>query len=177
MKSRVAQRRTSRHRHWPRLMGMMNGQEFFLFPTATFKAKETLGTDVACSGEQLLDEKLLEELKSSQFGYIGFYWVVQDDGKGGLSLRGGNRHDRNRRNRRNRQNRHGRLFVLYFVGQAKGGQGALQNRRNRQNRQNRHEGYPPETQPPFSVILSSALDVFRACFGAVCAIFGLCAFL
>ena len=23
----------------------------------------------------------------------------------------------------------------------------------RQNRQNRHEGYPPETQPPLSVIL------------------------
>ena len=54
--------------------------------------------------------------------------------KGGMSLRGGSRH---RRNRQNRQDRHGRLLALYFVGQAKGGQGALQ------NRQNRHEGCPP----------------------------------
>ena len=38
------------------------------------------------------------------------------------------------------QSRHGRLFVLHFVGPAKGGQGPLQ---NSQNRQNRHEGYPP----------------------------------
>ena len=65
-------------------------------------------------------------------------------------IKGGSRHNRNRHNRRNRQNCHGRLLALYFVGQAKGGQGALQ---NRQNRQNSHEGYPPETQPPFSVIL------------------------
>ena len=78
--------------------------------------------------------------------------------KGGLSLRGvefkgGSRHDRNRhnrRNRQNRQNRHGRLLALYFVGEAKEGQGVLQ---NRQIRQNRHEGYPPWTQPPFSGIL------------------------
>ena len=60
--------------------------------------------------------------------------------------RKGSRHDRNchdRRNRQNRQNRHGCLVVLYFVGQATGGQGVLHNRQNRQNRQNRHEGYPP----------------------------------
>ena len=38
---------------------------------------------------------------------------------------GGEGHDRNRHNRQNRQNRHGCLFVLYFVGPAKGGQGAL----------------------------------------------------
>ena len=40
--------------------------------------------------------------------------------EGGLSLRGGSRHDWNRhdrRNRQNRQNRHGCLIVLYFVGQ------------------------------------------------------------
>ena len=51
--------------------------------------------------------------------------LCQDEGKGG------SRHDRNRhncRNRQNRQNRHGRLLALYFVGRAKGGQGALQNR-------------------------------------------------
>ena len=69
--------------------------------------------------------------------------------KGGVEFKGGSRHDRdrhNRRNRQNRQNRHGRLLALYFVGQAKGGQGAL---RNRQNRQNRHEGYPPfKPNPP-----------------------------
>ena len=61
----------------------------------------------------------------------------QDDEKRGVEFQGGSRHDRNRHNRRNRQNRqdrHGRLLALYFVGQAKGGQGALQNR---------HEGYPP----------------------------------
>ena len=57
--------------------------------------------------------------------------------------------DRNRHNRRNRQNRHGRLLALYFVGQAKGGQGALQNRQNCQHRPNHHEGYSPQTQPPF----------------------------
>ena len=34
----------------------------------------------------------------------------------------------------------GCLLVLYFVGQATGGQGAFQ---NLQNRQNRHEGYRP----------------------------------
>ena len=54
-------------------------------------------------------------------------------------------------NRRNRQNR---LFVLYFVGEARRGQGAFQNRQNRQHRQNRHEGYPSLTQPHFSDILS-----------------------
>ena len=67
----------------------------------------------------------------------------QDHGKGGVEFKGSSRHDRNRhnrRNRRNRQNRHGCLLVLYFVGETKGGQGALQ---NRQNRQNHHEGYPP----------------------------------
>ena len=66
--------------------------------------------------------------------------------KRGVGFKGGSRHDRNRhnrRNRQNRQNRHGRLLALYFVGRAKGGQGALQNRQTRQNRQNRHEGYPP----------------------------------
>ena len=47
---------------------------------------------------------------------------AQDGGKGGLSLRGSH-HDKNRRNR---QNRHSRLLALYFVGQAKGGQGVLQ---------------------------------------------------
>ena len=64
----------------------------------------------------------------------------------GVGFKGRSRHDRNRHNRHNRhnrQNRHGRLFVLYFVGPAKRGQGALQNRQTRQNRQNRHEGYPP----------------------------------
>ena len=69
----------------------------------------------------------------------------QDVGKGGLSLRG-SRHDQNHHNHQNHQNcqnRHGCPFVLYFVAQAKEGQGAFQNRRNCQNRQNRHEGYPP----------------------------------
>ena len=43
-----------------------------------------------------------------------------------------------RRSRQNCQNRQNRcLFVLHFVAQAKGGQGAFQ------NRQNSHEGYPP----------------------------------
>ena len=60
--------------------------------------------------------------------------------KKGVEFKGGSRQDRNRQNRQNRQNRYGCLLVLYFVGQAKGGQGALQ---NHQNRQNRHEGYPP----------------------------------
>ena len=72
--------------------------------------------------------------------------------KRGVEFKGGSRHDRNRhnhRNRQNRQNRHGRLLVLYFVGQAKRGQGALQNRQTRQNRQNRHEGYPLKLNPPF----------------------------
>ena len=46
----------------------------------------------------------------------------------GVEFKGGSRHDRNRHNRRNRQNRpnrHGCLLVLYFVGQAKGRQGAF----------------------------------------------------
>ena len=58
----------------------------------------------------------------------------------GVEFKGGSRHDRNRRNR---QNRDGWLLALYFVGEAKGGQGAFQNRQNHQNRQNRHQGYPP----------------------------------
>ena len=45
--------------------------------------------------------------------------------KGGVEFKGGSRHDRNRHDS---QNRHGCLIVLYFVGQAQGGQGALQNR-------------------------------------------------
>ena len=56
----------------------------------------------------------------------------------------------NRQNRQSRQNRHGCLFVLYFVGPAKRGQGALQIHRNGPNLENRHEGCPPlpSTQPP-----------------------------
>ena len=66
-------------------------------------------------------------------------------GKRGVEFKGGSHHDRNRhnRNRQNRQNRHSCLLVLYFAGEAKGGQGAFQNRHNRQNPQNHHEGYPP----------------------------------
>ena len=52
-------------------MGMMNGQMFYLFPTATFEAKETLGMDVGCSGENIIDQQLFEEMKASQFGYSG----------------------------------------------------------------------------------------------------------
>ena len=51
--------------------------------------------------------------------------------KRGVEFKGGSRHDRNCHNRwncQNRQNRHGSLLVLYFAGQAKGGQGAIQNR-------------------------------------------------
>ena len=51
--------------------------------------------------------------------------IFQDDEKGGVEFKGGSRHDRNRHQRRNRQKRHGRLLGLYFVGQAKGGQGAI----------------------------------------------------
>ena len=56
----------------------------------------------------------------SQFMLLTFV-LFQDVGKGGT------RDDRNRHNRRsrqNRQNRHGCLFVLYFVGQATGGEDA-----------------------------------------------------
>ena len=52
-------------------MGMMNGQMFYLFPTATFEAKETLGMDVGCSAENIIDQQLFEEMKASQFGYNG----------------------------------------------------------------------------------------------------------
>ena len=45
-------------------MGMMNGQMFYLFPTATFEAKETLGMDVGCSGENIIDQQLFEEMKA-----------------------------------------------------------------------------------------------------------------
>ena len=58
-------------------MGMMNGQMFYLFPTATFEAKETLGMDVGCSGENIIDQQLFEEMKASQFGYSGQLDVVQ----------------------------------------------------------------------------------------------------
>ena len=61
-----------------------------------------------------------------------------------LSIIRGFRKRGDHRNRRNCQNRHScRLFVLHFVGHAKGGQGAFQNRRHRQNDQNRNERYPP----------------------------------
>ena len=52
--------------------------------------------------------------------------------------------------RRNRRSRHGCLIVLYFLGKAKGGSGAVQNRQKRQNCQNSHEGYPTlNLTPPF----------------------------
>ena len=51
--------------------------------------------------------------------------VFSGSQKRGVEFKGGSRHDRNRHNRRNRQNRQNRLLVLYFVGEARGGQGAL----------------------------------------------------
>ena len=88
-------------------------------------------------------EKLEYGCNNTNGGYFPLTATQSGSRKRGVEFKGGSRHDRNRhnrRNRRNRQNRHGCLLVLYFLGEAEGGQGALQ---NRQNRQNRHEGYPP----------------------------------
>ena len=68
--------------------------------------------------------------------------LIQENGKGGLSLRGYSSltvetaitAETAKTVTKVTQNRDSCLVVLYFVGQAKGGQGALQNRRNR------HEG-------------------------------------
>ena len=57
----------------------------------------------------------------------------QDVGERGVEFEGGSSNDHNRQNRRNSRNRDGCLLVLYFVGQATGGQVALPNRQNRQN--------------------------------------------
>ena len=67
-----------------------------------------------------------------------------------VKFKGGSRHDRNRHNRRNRpnrRNRHGRLIVLHFVGQAKGGQGALQHRQDRQTAQTVMKATPLKLNP------------------------------
>ena len=57
------------------------------------------------------------ELSCSQLSFLSAI-IYQDVGTGGVELKGGSGHDPNRHNRRNCQNRHGRLFELYFVGQA-----------------------------------------------------------
>ena len=41
------------------------------------------------------------------------------------------------------------MIVLYFVGQAEGGQGALQNRQHRQNCQTVMKAAPLKLNPPF----------------------------
>ena len=80
----------------------------------------------------------------------------------GVEFKGGSRHDRNRHNRRKRQNRHSRLLALYFVGQTKGGQGALQDRQNRQSCQKRHELSGPISRD--IAVLSLRYPVLRDAF-------------
>ena len=75
--------------------------------------------------KSLLPLRSLAKCMQRELDLVSSKVGVSECRKRGFEFKGGSRHDRNRRNR---HNHHGRLFVLYFAGQARGGQGAFQNR-------------------------------------------------